>query len=143
MKQSKYLEAFKRAAEEVKESYQLNGGFVLVERIPQEEIQRKSGLIIPINDKQVNSLGANLPVFVHVLAVGEGYYKEDGTTQPTDVQPGDIILVGANSVKWFPVFEVDNYQPFEIGLTDEQETQIKFKGPENYQRFVESLNRRT
>lgn len=141
MKASKYLEAFKQAD---KTTFQLTGGFILVEKIPQEEMKRASGLVMPITaSNQVNSIGANLPTFVHVLAVGEGYY-DDATKEsiPPSTQVGDILLLGQTSVKWFPVLEVDNYQPFEIGLTDESEAQLKFKGIEAYQRFVESINKK-
>lgn len=142
MKPSKYLEAFKQAS---REDYQLTGSFIIVERIPVEEIKRASGLVMPIGAAtQVNSVAANMPTFVHVLAVGEGYY-DDVTKEsiPLNTAPGDIILVGQNSVKWFPVLEIDNYQPFEVGLTDESEAQLKFKGIEAYQRFIGSLNRKT
>lgn len=144
MQKSKYLERFKRAKEAgvFGKDVILTGSFILVEKIPQEEVKTKSGLVLTTsgNTNNVNSISANLPTLVYVLAVGAGHVDEEGNDVPLDVAPGDILMVGSNSVKWLPVLEIDGYQPFEIGLSTENETQIKIAGNDGYDRFIAALN---
>jgi co-chaperonin GroES (HSP10) len=143
MNPSRYVSKIQRAVQESQDSFTLTGSYLLVEKINQEEVKTKSGLILHTggtSKDQLNSIGANLPVFVHVLAVGAGY-DDDGTPVPLDTAPSDILLVGQYSVKWLPVYPIDNYEPFSIGVTSEAETQMRFRGYEAYQRFAAALNR--
>lgn len=61
---------------------------VVVEPIEQEE-KTQGGIIIPDTAK-------DKPVRGKVIAVGEGYRMEDGSTQPLKVKVGDIVMYG----KW-------------------------------------------
>lgn len=142
MKPSKYLEQVQNAAKLVGQDFILTGNILLVERVPQDEVKTKSGLILATEGgkNQVNSIGANLPVFVHVLAAGSGYYDEEEGDVPLDTKPGDILLVGQHSVKWLSVFPIDNYEPFSVGVTSEAETQMRFRGRDAYGRFSAALN---
>lgn len=140
MKPSRYVDRVQAAVTACKDDFLLTGSFLLVEKVPQDEVKTKSGLILATNVHQQGSIGANLPCFVHVLAVGAGY-DDDGTVIPLDTQPSDILLVGQYSVKWLPVYPVDNYEPFSIGVTSEAETQMRFRGYAAYQRFASALNR--
>ncbi len=142
----KYLEAVQRATTEVGPAFTLMGSFLIVERVPKEEVKTKSGLFLATDDRangQINSISANMPVWVHVLAIGAGYYDdESGESLPLDTAPGDILLVGQHSVKWLPVYPVDNYELFSVGVTSEAETQMRFRGLDAYRRFSEALNRK-
>ena len=51
-----------------------------------EEIT-KGGIIIPGNAKEKPTTG-------EVLAVGTGKVMADGTVQPMDVQPGNVVIYG-------------------------------------------------
>jgi co-chaperonin GroES (HSP10) len=138
---SRYLESFKLAKDKASDDYQLYGDTLLVERVPEEEVKTSSGIVLATSIKnQVGTIAENKPFFVHVLAVGPGYYDADGKDVPVSVVPGDIILVGVNSVKWFSHLEIPNYESFSIGLTREAEIQLKFKGLESYRRFFEAIN---
>lgn len=141
MQGSKYLKAFKEGA--AGSYYKLSGDFLLVERIPAEEQKTAGGIILnAAPSTQIGSIGANLPTFVHVLAVGEGFYNEDGEDVPLTTKPGDILLVGQQSVKWFPVLPgFAKYEPFSVGISSEQETQLKFEGIEGYDGWINALNR--
>src|SRR5436189_6483327 len=59
---------------------------VIVKRIDEGE-QVRGGIIIPDSAKEKPQEG-------EVLAVGLGKYKEDGSRQALDVQPGDRVLFG-------------------------------------------------
>lgn len=141
MRPSKYLEAFKLA--NGLDKVELIGDAILVEKIPPEEKKTKSGLIVTthLDHKQTSTLGQDLPTFVHVIAVGKGYYdpetKED---VPLSIQPGDIILVGQLSVKWFSFMDIDGYEPYSVGLTREAEMQFRFKGAQAYSDYFKAIN---
>jgi chaperonin GroES len=62
---------------------------VIVKRIEEGE-QIRGGIIIPDSAKEKPQEG-------EVIAVGEGKYKEDGSRQTLDVQPGDRVLFGKYS----------------------------------------------
>ena len=62
---------------------------VLVKRIEEGE-QARGGIIIPDTAKEKPQEG-------EVIAVGSGKYKEDGSRQALDVQPGDRVLFGKYS----------------------------------------------
>lgn len=145
---SKYLEAFKAAATEARTSYHLIGDNLLVEEIPEEELKTKSGIVIATGDKRmVDGVEANRPVFVRVLAVGEGYYrdsdKEDASPQvvPLDVEAGDIILVGKLSVAWFSAYgNVVTARGSRIGRCRESDIAQRFKGEEGYAKYFNTLS---
>lgn len=138
---SKYLNAIQTAVKE-NPDYKLYGSCLWVERIPEEEIKTASGIYLAATStkSQIGTISADKPHFVTILAVGEGHYDEDGKDVPLSVSPGDIVLIGTNSVKWFSYLEIENYEPYSIGLTLESEIQIKFKGREAYERFFKSVN---
>ena len=140
---SRYLNAFQVAVKENDNDHTLYGSCLWVERIPEEEVKTASGLYIPqtTSKSQIGTITSDKPFFVHVLAVGAGHYNEEtGEDVPLSVAPGDVILIGTSSVKWFSYLEIDNYEPYSIGLTLESEVQIKYEGREAYQRFFNSIN---
>ena len=142
MNESKYLKAFQRL-EEAKMAFDIPGDGILVENIKEEEVKTKSGLVISSASgyKIADQIAANLPKFVHVLAKGKGYYNDEtGDDVPLSVNPGDIILVGQASVRWFGSLPIDGYEPFSIGVTLESEAQIKFQGIEKYRETFRILN---
>jgi chaperonin GroES len=59
---------------------------IIVERIESEE-KTTSGLYIPDTAKEKPQKGK-------VVARGKGKVREDGTIQPLDLNPGDVILFG-------------------------------------------------
>jgi co-chaperonin GroES (HSP10) len=139
---SKYLSAFKAMKEQLSPQYELIGDCILVEELPKEEVKTKSGLILESGGaRKVDGLDMNKPLFVRVLAVGEGYYDETtGNEIPLNVQVGDIILVGRIGVNFFSTFcglvsETGN----QIGLSRESEIRMRFKGEEGYQAVQQLL----
>ncbi len=62
---------------------------VILKRIDEGE-QVRGGIIIPDSAKEKPQEG-------EVIAVGAGKYKEDGSRQALDVQPGDRVLFGKYS----------------------------------------------
>lgn len=142
MKASKYLDRF-NSLQELSEHFTLIGDYILVEQITLEERKTTSGIILNHGTQSgyKNTSEMDLPVFVHILSVGQGFYDEDtGDTVENTVKPGDICLIGRNSVRWFSDLEVKDYMPYEVGLTKESEIQLVFKGKEGYQKVIGHLN---
>jgi co-chaperonin GroES (HSP10) len=143
---SKYLEAFKLAATESARHFELVGNNLLVEDIADNEFKTKSGLIISTGGvHQVNNITADKPTWLRVLMVGAGH-PEDGTDELVkyDVEPGDIILVGAHSIKYFSVFgQLVTYGEAKLGLTIVEEIQMRFRGQEGFDAFFGTLNQAT
>lgn len=145
MKPSKYEGAFRAMAQECSAAYQLYGGNILVEEIPEEELKSKGGLIIATGNKksQIDGVEANKPCFVRVLAVGEGYYDEDGLDVPVNVEPGDICLVGKLSVSWLSAFgNIFTHEgDARLGITNDSQIQMRFRGQAGYEAVFGVLNR--
>jgi co-chaperonin GroES (HSP10) len=150
MKDSRYLEKFRKLQADGGDTYSLVGDYLLVERIPDEELKTATGIIIVDTSStgQINTFSSDKPNWVRVLACGAGYYTQDEDengniverTVPLDVKPGDIVLVSQVGVKYFSRFPVDNYEAHSLGLTKESEIQLKFHGEDGYRKAVSLLN---
>jgi len=139
-----YLEAFKKTKADAVDSYQLHGDHLLVEKLDQREMLPKSAIEIVDGGRQINTMSASKPVFARVLLVGEGYYDEDEdgkeTITPCDVEEGDIILVGQNSIGQFSSFgKLNTYGKLEIGITRATEIMLKWRGSEGFDEFFKVL----
>lgn len=143
---SKYLKALEHAASEGKSNYQLVGDCLIVEVLKDEEFKTKSGLILASGTKaQINGIDANKPLWARVLMVGEGYYDtdEDGnqTEVPLETKPGDVILIGKQSIEYFSVFgRLPNYGDTQLGLVRDGEVRMRFRGQEGFDKFFELAN---
>ena len=132
---AKFREAF-RAASEKKDAYTLTGDMLIVEIIPADEMNSRGGLIIAEDARQTKGLSALRPVFARVLMVGEGYYGDGGESIPVEADPGDIILVGKNSVAEMSDFgKLPTYGKLEIGVVRASEILMRFKGQEGFDEF--------
>lgn len=123
---------------------ELSGDILLVERMKFPETKTTGGIILASSiaaANTINGIGADKPGFYRVLHVGAGY-TDDGKDVPLDVAPGDIILVGAVSVKLFSLFPLlEAYEPDSIGITRETDIQIRFHGEDRFIQFLTDFNR--
>lgn len=142
MKPSKYLNRFQQ--EGLDKLIQIPADGILVERIPPEERRTQSGLILPVDVefKQINSLQRDVPTFVHVIATGVGYYDDETKeTVPLDTKPGQILLIGITSAKWFSDFiGIADYSPFDIGFMRESEANIRIFGTDEFNELTRRLS---
>lgn len=140
MIKSVYLDAFKS----IDPSGRLDiiGEFMIVEEVnPQElEVTSKSGLVLTGSSKNADGFSQNRPTLVHVLAVGAGFVGEEGEGVPLTTQPGDVIMVGSQSVKWLSNFcKIPSTAGARLGITTESEIQLRFKGVDAYNSFANEL----
>jgi chaperonin GroES len=63
---------------------------ILVKILPKEETLRGSGLVIPHNVKSVHGEQWN----AEVVAAGPGKKRKSGVIVPTQVEPGDKVILG-------------------------------------------------
>jgi len=141
------LEVFKEVAKEHKAGFVLYGDTLLVEELPKEEIKSKSGLIIDGGENQRNSIASQQPIFVRVLMVGAGHYEEteDGGRKdvPLDVEPGDILVIGVNSLTELSTFGgvllVNTEARF--GMTQASHALMQWRGKEKYDAFFKALGK--
>lgn len=103
------LQKFQSASKHIK----LTGDYVLVEEIQQaqelsKEIKREDGTVagrLILNtessgSRQLDTYAENKPLFLRILAVGEGFVGPDGDNIKADAKPGQIIWVSPLSVSW-------------------------------------------
>lgn len=119
-----------RISKALSDNVLITGDLLLVEEVKNEEVKTKSGLIISRDERQTNGIASSPPTFVRVLAVGP-----DGTSSV-----GDILLVGEYSVKYFSTFPGINATENPVGICNERETQIRFKGQEAFEEFKRQLS---
>jgi co-chaperonin GroES (HSP10) len=138
IKPSVYKEAMDAAREFMPK---MIGNILLVEKPDAEELKSEGGIFLASAGRQVNSTEANLPAFVHVLAVGPGYYDDTTLADvPLDTKPGDVILVGSLAVKWFSRLGAMKEKQFSIGVCLESDVQLRFGGYEQYKKWTEAFN---
>lgn len=148
MKPSKYLKAVQNTLLVGRSMPLITGNLLLVEIPAKEELKSKGGLILTDNSKnQVNGLNGQRTTVVHVLAVGEGYYKasdlegeEVPVTIPLDTRPGAVLVVSDHSLQMLPHFPglpIDTET--KVALVKETETQIRFNSYEDFCEFEARL----
>lgn len=140
---SKYLDYFVSNVEAVKEQMETIGNIIIVEKIKMPEQKTASGIIIAESfpKSQLNTLVADRPTFYRVLHVGEGYFDADGNDVALNSQPGDIVLLASASVKHFSSFPLmGSYEADSIGITQDESVQLRFKGQEAFERFLNGLD---
>ncbi len=133
---SRYLERFQRLAGSG--TLILKGDTILVERLPKVEMKSKSGLILGVDVKTHKDTSADSALhFGVVLMVGPGQIFEDGTIQPTDSKPGDVILLPGNTA-WYSQFgHIQDYDPYAIGRLRDSQVGLWFT---DYRKAFDILN---
>lgn len=132
---SKYLEAFKAKKEST-----LRSEVFRVERLTLPEAKTASGLILSNSNANVNGVYSNPPVYVVILEVGAGYEDESGkVVQPENYAPGQVALVGAESVQWYSTLPFVGYQPFTIGIVSHNHILEKYESIESFKAAWEAI----
>jgi co-chaperonin GroES (HSP10) len=147
---SRFLVPFQKAQKECDREMYLTGDVLIVEKVTGQEytkdVKKADGTTTKLylsggDQKKIDGLDMNLPMFVRVLAVGPGFYDEDQTPINCEVEVGDIILIGRMSVNWFSVFgSLVSSGGSELGITRESEVRMRFKGQVAYEKFFGTLN---
>lgn len=136
-----FLPAFEHLRAQSQGDLVIIGDTLLVEPVQQaaatKEVTtndgRKVGIILEtqLTNRQIGSVEDDRPLFVRVLACGNGYYNKEDV--PLETQPGDIILMGKLSVRWLSTFgpllrEGDR----QIGICRESDSILRFNGQSGF-----------
>lgn len=120
---SKYLEKIQNGIKAAGEgNVRLIGSTMLVELVSRER-KTASGLILsgPPAGKELYEC--------IIIATGAGYYDDEtGEDIPTDTRVGDIVYVEPGNVRMLYNFPVEGYHPHEIGLIEEAQILVRFRG---------------
>lgn len=141
---SKYLEYFTENEAPIRESLEVIGNIIVVERIKMPEARTASGLYLAESPKsQLNSLVSDRPSFYRVLHVGAGYYDDEtGADVGLNAKPGDIALLASASVKLFSSIPLMGaYESDTLGIARDEDVQIRFHGQEAFERFLTGLDK--
>lgn len=115
----------------------LKGDMILVERLPKLEMKTKSGIIIADAKTHKETAHDTATEFGIVLMVGPGQIFEDGSLQPCDSKPGDVILLSGN-IYWYSQFgSLVDYKPYSIGRLRDSQVAMWFT---DYKKAFEVLN---
>jgi co-chaperonin GroES (HSP10) len=142
---SDLVNRFKDIVNELGESIQLIGDCVVVEKLPKREIKTSGGIVLSSvgHKRQTTGFDINTPEFVRVLWVGPGYFDEEGKDVPLEVEPGNIIEIGKNSVNWFSSFGsiiLDVEEGKGVGIC-RPEHRIKFNDYQSYEKFIKTFEK--
>jgi co-chaperonin GroES (HSP10) len=140
--ESKYLRKFKNL-EGKTDLYRLNGGRVLVEILPPEEVKTSGGLVLSAPtgytkgatfDTQRGTLGI-------VLLVGEGYVDSDNTSYAIDLKAGNVVQINEFGIKALSSFPgLNEYTAGTLALIDETTVQLVWKDLETFKEYSDVLN---
>lgn len=128
-----YLDGFKQA----EGTFELFGSKLLVERLEiNAEVKSAGGIILSAANHAKSTLKKQEPLVARVLASGQGYTNEDGTSIPLDVRPGNIVVLNPNGVNFFSTLPgVPSYTDMKIGITTEGDVQMCFKDVEAFNAY--------
>lgn len=137
-----YLNAFQKTIESNPDTHRLYGDLLIVEKLDLEKYVPKKQIIIANAENYRNTKSASLPVFARILMCGEGFYDSDkGEEVPLVQRPGDIILVGQNSISHFSQFgKFENYGKIEMGIVSAGEILMIWHGEAGFNTFFDGLN---
>jgi co-chaperonin GroES (HSP10) len=140
---SRYLDYFVNNLATISEQCEVIGNIIIVEKVKFPETKTAGGIIIGVESHrgQLNTLVSDRPAFYRVLHVGAGYFDADGNDIALNSKPGDIVLLASASVKLFSSFPLlGAYEADSIGITRDEDVQIRFKGQEAFERFAFGLD---
>lgn len=137
--ETKYLEKFKDATK----YFTLAGNRILVERMDAAEVKTRGGLIIAESPKINSELKSHKPLVCMVLAVGEGYTdpEADSGFIPTDVQPGNVVVLNALGVSFFSVVPgVSSFTDMKLGISSEADVQMRFDSITDFEEYSKLMS---
>lgn len=134
----KYLEVFKKLAAS---DIPLRGNRLLIEILPPVEVHTKGGLVVATSladhRSTVKDNAADVGV---VLAVGSGYYNENGDSVPLDIEVGNVVLITRYGLRLYSVFPgLDSYVADTIALARDSDIHAAWKDIASFETYSEKL----
>lgn len=139
MVESKYLERFKKLQ---LGDLPLRGNRLIIELLPKIEVKTKGGLVLAtsLNDHRTTTNENQADVAI-VLAVGEGYYGDDGEPVPLDIKVGNVILLTRFGIRAYSTFPgLSEYTADTIALCREADVHAAWPSIEAFKEYVDKLS---
>lgn len=137
--ETKYLNRFEKLTSS---DLPMRGNRLLLELLPKQEVKTKGGLVIAtsLTDHRSTTVENAADVAV-VLAVGEGYYGDDGAAVPMDIQVGNVVLISRYGMRTYSSFPgISDYVADTIALARDSDTHVKWDSIEAFEAYVAKLN---
>lgn len=137
--ESKYLTQFNNNPHKLP----LRGNRVLVEPLPKEEIKTASGIIVaaPKTDHR-STLEQNRAELAVVLAVGSGYYDEEGSDVPVDLAPGNVVLINGFGLRAYSDFPgIADYVQDAIAMIRDNDVHAAWESLEAYKAYRDGMSK--
>lgn len=138
MEKSIYAKAFKQS----QSLFKLFGSKMLVERLDMGDIKisKDSDLILATPKHAKSNVKSLEPLVCKVLATGEGYTLDDGSTAPLSIEAGNIVVLNANGVSFFSTLPgIATYSKMLVGITTESDVQLVFASEADFDAYVDCM----
>lgn len=130
-----YLERFNKIRSS-SDLYRLNGGRVIVEVLPPEELKTQGGLIMVDTKQGKSDVVMNKAMLGIVVLTGVGYTDENGADVPIDVQAGNVIMFNELSARYFSSFPgIKGYTKNSLALIADSDIQMVFPSENAYKEY--------
>lgn len=119
---SKYLNVVRNMNETLPTFYKLQGSRILVELLPEPEMKTEGGLFVGSASNSRSSTEEDKFTAAVILAVGTGYYDDEGNDIPMDKRPGQIVEVVRSSLRYYsthPILGGSQYTNKELATVNE------------------------
>jgi co-chaperonin GroES (HSP10) len=127
---SKYLDNMQNGLKAAGTDNVVLVGSTLLVEVVKREARTASGLIMVANQ------GAKELTEAVVIATGAGFFDDEtGEDKPLDTKVGDIVYVEPVNVRLLHAFPVAGYVPHEIGIIDESQILMRFRGADAVNAF--------
>lgn len=137
--ETKYLNRFQKLTSS---DLPMRGNRLLLELLPKQEVKTKGGLVIAtsLTDHRSTTVENAADVAV-VLAVGEGYYGDDGEAVPMDIKVGNVVLISRFGMRTYSSYPgVQDYVADTIALARDSDCHVKWDSIEAFEAYVAKLN---
>lgn len=134
-----YLERFDKVRSST-DLYRLNGGRIVVEVLPQEELRTAGGLVMVDTHQSRSDVVMNKALLGIVVLIGQGYTDENGDDVPVDVQPGNVIMFNELAARYYSTFPgIKGYTKNSLALIHDSDVQMVFPTENSYREFSSLL----
>jgi len=140
--ETKYLERFKRL-DDRRELFKLNGGRVLIEVMPKQEVKTAGGIVLsaPTNYAKGATFESQTGTLGVVLLTGEGYVDASGATYDIGLKPGNVVLINELGMRTLSVFPgLSEYSAGSIAIVDETVVQMSWPDLEAFDAYAKLLS---
>lgn len=135
-----YLNKFDKVRSS-KDLFRLNGGRVIIQVMPQEELRTAGGLHLVDTSQAKSDVVMNKALLGVVVLIGEGYVDENGEDVPVDVKPGNVVMFNEVAARYYSSFPgIKGYLKNSLAMISDSDIQMVFPSLNAYSEFSSLVN---